>query len=175
MRATGAEQLELVEPLLPEAHAGERAVELEVRAVLAAPGGAAGDHAAEQAALEAEQAVRDVLVLDPRASRRLLDPAELQVAPRWGHRPLGHHHRRVAQHLGDRPGQVAGEADRVAAQVAQGPAAGLGALAAPGERHGRVGHVVLLERAAQIGEPAELAVVQELLDVPDRRHAQSNT
>ena len=47
----GSEQLELVEPLLPVADAGERAEEVDVGAVLAAPGGAAGDHATEHARL----------------------------------------------------------------------------------------------------------------------------
>src|SRR6266536_2233433 len=144
------------------------AVDLEAEPALRADDDPGSFQGADRAAVEADQR-RGVVVVLHLAELAVLDHREVGAGSHRQDRPLGIDGTGQRTHLGDRADHVLDQVDDVAQQVAERAGAGEVAAEPPGQRALGFAGVAGEEHRAHVGDPAEVAVRDQLADVFDRR------
>ena len=172
-RVVAGEELELVHPLQVEEDAALAAVDLEVVVVLAARGEAGGLEGAQRAVGELHGHEGGVLHGDscPIRPAPLTLPLKVPDAASSGSGRLRDELGRHAADLLDVPDEVAGQVHAVRVQVSLRSGAGELLLQVPGQREVRVHDPGLQVGAAPVEDPADPALVDQLLRQAHRRAA----
>src|SRR3954469_1248208 len=139
-------------------------VDLEAEPALRADDDPGGFQGADRAAVETDQRGGVVVVFDV-AEFAVLDDGEVGAGTHRQDRALGVHGAGQRAHLGDWPDHVLHQVDDVAEQVTERAGAGEVAAEPPRQRALGFAGVAGEEHGADVGDPAEVAVRDEVADV----------